>query len=135
MSIKINPFLNIEALNFLTKGNDKKTLIKSEIKSGFNAEVSTANNLHLFAGSLRKAQLFGKPESLNRVNNKITDPEKAATNLGEGFELTFYINPQDYYSQGESVKFTVKDGKFSNPDGYQLIFNKEKGYTEAVLLA
>jgi hypothetical protein len=65
----------------------------------------------------------------------ITDPEKAAKNLGEDFELTFYTNPQDYYSQGQSVKFTVKDGKFFNPDGYQLIFNKEKGYTEAVLLA
>jgi hypothetical protein len=65
----------------------------------------------------------------------ITDPEKAAKNLGEGFELTFYNDPNDYYSQGQSVKFTVKDGKFSNPDGYQLIFNKEKGYTEAVLLA
>jgi hypothetical protein len=65
----------------------------------------------------------------------ITDPNKAAQNLGEGFELTFYTNPQDYYSQGDSVKFTVKDGKFTNLDGYQLIFNKEKGYTEAVLLA
>ncbi len=65
----------------------------------------------------------------------IKDPNKAAKNLGEGFELTFYTDPKDYYSQGQSVKFTVKDGKFSNPDGYQLIFNKEKGYTEAVLLA
>jgi hypothetical protein len=65
----------------------------------------------------------------------ITNPDKAAQNLGEGFELTFYTNPQDYHSQGDSVKFTVKDGKFTNPDGYQLIFNKEKGYTEAVILA
>ncbi len=65
----------------------------------------------------------------------IKDPDKAAKNLGEGFELTFYTDPKDYYSQGQSVKFTVKEGKFSNPDGYQLIFNKEKGYTEAVLLA
>jgi hypothetical protein len=421
MSIKINPFRNIEALNFLTKVNDKKVLVKSEIKSGFNAQISTANNLHLFAGDLRKAQLFGKLESLNRANNKIngafaisspkvilggddeeviketkrlidnykrkiepkeikganpsapgkppghagpkhkvkpevqaeimnnpdrifsgkrinkdgseryvdiyyknksavvteqgnkgrvitayglidknpknlnpkpfnlekiannpnyveikleklgstnvvypnkgrfeakdfppgppknnppkvngneppqikpvvttptkpivtiaeelpsipkttgtnqppitpktpiineelpvrtspigkiagnisrgliimqlvqigvtalnfskleadaekfgfyvdpfldkyiiTNPDKAAQNLGEGFELTFYTNPQDYHSQGDSVKFTVKDGKFTNPDGYQLIFNKEKGYTEAVILA
>lgn len=65
----------------------------------------------------------------------ISDPEKAAKNLGEGFELTFYVDPQDFYNQGNSIVFTVKDGKFTNPDGWQLVYNKEKGYTEAVLTA
>jgi hypothetical protein len=65
----------------------------------------------------------------------ITDPDKAAKNLGDGFKLTFYVDPKDFYNQGQSVEFTVKDGKFTNPDGWQLVYNKEKGYTEAVLLA
>jgi hypothetical protein len=65
----------------------------------------------------------------------ITDPDKAAKNLGEGFKLTFYTDPNDYARQGQSVEFTVKDGKFTNPNGWQLVFNKDKGYTEAVLLA
>ena len=64
----------------------------------------------------------------------VADPDKAAKNLGEGFELTFYVDPTDFYNQGKSVIFTVKDGKFTNPDGWQLIYNQEKGYTEAVLL-
>lgn len=65
----------------------------------------------------------------------ITEPDKAAANLPEGFELEFFTDPNDYASVGNSVKFTVKDGKFSNPDGYSLVYNKEKGYVEAVLLA
>jgi len=65
----------------------------------------------------------------------ITDPDKAVANLPEGFELEFFTDPNDYASVGNSVKFTVKDGKFSNPDGYSLVYNKEKGYVEAVLLA
>lgn len=65
----------------------------------------------------------------------ISDPEKAAKNLDEGFELTFYVDPDDFSNQGTSIIFTVKDGKFTNPDGWQLVYNKEKGYTEAVLFA
>lgn len=65
----------------------------------------------------------------------ISDPDKAAKNLGEGFELTFYLDPTDYFNQGKSVIFTVKDGKFTNPNGWQLVYNEEKGYTEAVLTA
>lgn len=65
----------------------------------------------------------------------ITDPDKAAANLPEGFQLEFFTDPHDYASIGNSVKFTVKDGKFYNPLGYTLVYNKEKGYVEAVLLA
>lgn len=65
----------------------------------------------------------------------ITEPDKAAANLPEGFELEFFTDPNDYASVGNSVKFTVKDGKFFNPDGYSLVYNKEKGYVEAVLMA
>lgn len=65
----------------------------------------------------------------------ITDPEKAAKNLDEGFELTFYVDPNDFSNQGKSILFTVKDGKFTNPDGWQLVYNEEKGYTEAILTA
>ncbi len=65
----------------------------------------------------------------------ITEPDKAAANLPEGFELEFFTDPNDYASIGNSTKFTVKDGKFFNPDGYSLVYNKEKGYVEAVLIA
>lgn len=46
----------------------------------------------------------------------LTDPDKAARNLPEGFELKFFFDPKDFYSQGQSVTFTVKDGKFVNTD-------------------
>lgn len=46
----------------------------------------------------------------------LTDPDKAAKNLPEGFELKFYPDPKDFYSQGQSITFQVKDGKFVNVD-------------------
>ena len=64
----------------------------------------------------------------------IRDPEKAAKNLPEGFELKFFPDPKDYYSTGESIKFTVKNGKFANEEGYRLVYNKEKDMVEAVIL-
>ncbi len=65
----------------------------------------------------------------------ITNPEKAAKNLPEGFELKFFTDPNDYASVGQSLTFTVKDGEFFNAEGYTLLFNKEKGCVEAVLTA
>ncbi len=65
----------------------------------------------------------------------ITNPEKAAKNLPEGFELKFFTDPNDYASTGQSLTFTVRDGEFFNAEGYVLSFNKEKGFVEAVLLA
>lgn len=65
----------------------------------------------------------------------ITNPEKAAKNLPEGFELKFFTDPNDYALTGQSLTFTVRDGEFFNAEGYVLSFNKEKGFVEAVLLA
>lgn len=67
----------------------------------------------------------------------ITDPEKAAQNLPEGFELKFYFDPLYPYSPERSVTFTVKDGKFANTDknfpDYKL-YKDEKGTVQAGIL-
>lgn len=65
----------------------------------------------------------------------IVEPEKAAEHLPEGFVLNFSTTPNDFYSSGRFITFTVKDGKFFNADGYMLRVNEEKGYVEAVLMA
>lgn len=68
----------------------------------------------------------------------LTDPEKAAKNLPEGFKLTFYPDPKDFFSQGQSIKFEVKDGKFVNIDknypDYQLYVG-EDGTVKAGIIA
>ena len=46
----------------------------------------------------------------------LTDPDKAAKNLPEGFELKFFLDPTNVYPVGPSIMFKVQDGKFVNID-------------------
>lgn len=67
----------------------------------------------------------------------ITDPDKAAQSLPEGFELKFYPDPKDYYSTGESITFKVQDKKFVNIDrtypDYKLFIN-DRGIVQAGII-
>lgn len=67
----------------------------------------------------------------------ITDPEKAAQNLPEGFVLKFFLDPNDLASTGLSITFKVENGKFVNIDRnypeYQL-YKDDKGMVRAGVL-
>jgi hypothetical protein len=63
----------------------------------------------------------------------VKDIGKAAESLGEGFIFTFYTDQNDFTDQANCIGFTVKDGRFTNSDGWELVYNKEKEIFEAVL--
>lgn len=67
----------------------------------------------------------------------LTDPDKAAQNLPEDFELKFFPDPLDFHSTGNSITFQVKDGKFVNVDknypDYQLYIGADGLVTAGII--
>ncbi len=108
---------------------------------GFNRGLLIMELVNLGLAALNFSQLKADGEKFGYYIDPFFDkyvimnPDKAAENLPEGFELKFYTDPTDHLSQGNYITFTVESGKFTNPDGYSLVYNKEKGFVEAVMVA